>query len=171
MCLDEKTGSFLEYVDNEWRQTDSDQQSNLRLKWDNAPSSSTQQSSVAYDPYHCEVNGVKLAWNDAVQHWLPEVELNDDFMAQYQSNYGVDYDYSSMPVPEPNLPKEEPKKLTKAERRAKKREYERQQAIKNKGWVEIEDDKNTNVYVDGLPKEITDEEFAVTFFKNTKCHC
>lgn len=104
-----------------------------------------------------------MVWNEPSKQWLPEVEVNEDFLAQYNASYGVDYDYSSMPVPEPQLPKEEPPKLTKEERRTQKREWERQQAIKNQGWVDIEDDKNTNVYVDGLPKEITDEEFGVFF--------
>jgi len=30
---------------------------------------------------------------------------------------------------------------------------------KKEGWVDVDDDKNTNVYVSGLPMDVTDEEF------------
>lgn len=32
-------------------------------------------------------------------------------------------------------------------------------AKKKEGWVDVDDDKNTNVYVSGLPMDITDEDF------------
>lgn len=68
-----------------------------------------------------------------------------------------------MPKPEPTKSSndkvtEKDVPLTKEERRAKKRELEKQPVA----WVDIEDDKNTNVYVSGLPSTITEEQFTVS---------
>lgn len=41
----------------------------------------------------------------------------------------------------------------------KKYELEKPQNVQ--GWVDIDETKNTNVYVSGLPSTITEEEFIV----------
>jgi hypothetical protein len=71
-----------------------------------------------------------MSWNQTSQQWLPDVEVDEDFLAYYNASYGVQYDYASMPKPEPRktaadfedddekpLPKkEEQRQLTKEER-------------------------------------------------------
>lgn len=80
--------------------------------------------------------------------------MNEDFLAAYNASYGVQYDYDAMPAPK----KEEPKKqLTKEEKRALKREKQKEAAERAKKWVDIEENKNTNVYVSNLPADVTEE--------------
>jgi hypothetical protein len=71
-----------------------------------------------------------MSWNEASKQWLPDVEVNEDFLAFYHASYGVNYDYASMPKPEPKREaaatmddeedelrtKEPPRKLTKEEK-------------------------------------------------------
>lgn len=105
-----------------------------------------------------------MVWNAASQQWLPDVEVDEEFLAKYNVNYGLQYDYANMPKPEPahgvdeagEKHKEAP--LTKEEKKARKREMEKQPV----GWVDIGEDKNTNVYVSGLPSTITEEAFIVS---------
>ena len=42
-----------------------------------------------------------MTWNQTSQQWLPDVEVDEDFLAYYTASYGVQYDYDSMPVPKP----------------------------------------------------------------------
>lgn len=100
-----------------------------------------------------------MIWNEASQQWLPNVDVDENFLAMYHANYGVAYDYSQIATPSNTLKKEKP--LTKEEKQIKKRELEKQQNIQ--GWVDIDEEKNTNVYVSGLPSTITEEEFIVIF--------
>ncbi|KAI1730708.1 RNA recognition motif domain-containing protein [Ditylenchus destructor] len=142
LCFDSVNNTFLEYSDGEWKDAE-EENSQLKEKWDQAQSTSTAR---------CVVNGVQMVWNNATQQWLPEVDVDEDFLAVYNATYGVNYDYDT----EKGVP------LTKEEKRAKKRELEKQPVA----WVDIEDDKNTNVYVSGLPSTITEEQFTELM---TKC--
>lgn len=68
------------------------------------------------------VNGVQLTWNPVSNQWLPENEVNEDFLAAYQLNYGVEYDYESMKKPEPEKSEEQEKKVDdEDEEKTKKR--------------------------------------------------
>ena len=42
-----------------------------------------------------------MTWNETLKQWLPDIEVNEDFLAYYNANYGIQYDYDSMPKPEP----------------------------------------------------------------------
>jgi hypothetical protein len=53
--------------------------------------------------------------------------------------------------------------LTKNEKRAKKREAAAAEAERLKGWIQMDEERNTKVYVSGLPMTITEEEYIVSF--------
>lgn len=44
-----------------------------------------------------------MTWNETSQQWLPDVQVDEDFLAIYNANYGLQYDYSKMPVPKPEV--------------------------------------------------------------------
>lgn len=122
----------------------------LQKKWDSAP------PPPKPEAYKCVVDGQKMVWCPSTNQWIPDVDVNEDFLAAYNANYGVEYDYAAMPAPK----KEEPKKqLTKEEKRALKKEKQREAAERAKSWVDIGEEKNTNVYVSSLPASITEEAF------------
>jgi hypothetical protein len=72
-----------------------------------------------------------MTWNETSKQWLPDIEVNEDFLAYYNANYGIQYDYDSMPKPEaPKVvlreetteegePKKEVTKLTKEQKQVK----------------------------------------------------
>uniref|UniRef100_A0A914KR34 RRM domain-containing protein n=1 Tax=Meloidogyne incognita TaxID=6306 RepID=A0A914KR34_MELIC len=141
------------------------------------------QTSSTSDPYKCVWNGVPMTWNETSKQWLPDVEVNEDFLAYYNANYGIQYDYDSMPKPEaPKVvlkeettedgePKKEVTKLTKEQKQLKKREAKRrwaeaEAARRQQGWFEMDEEKNTTVYTSGFPPTIDEEEY-VKFM--TKC--
>jgi hypothetical protein len=53
------------------------------------------------------------------------------------------------------------KEEKKAEKRAKKREAAAATAERLKGWIQMDEEMNTKVYISGLPTTITEEEFVV----------
>jgi hypothetical protein len=153
---------FLEYINDNWQPVASESNlDELKQKWDQA--GPTQQSS-GNQSVKCVVNGVTMVWNPIGQTWIPEVDVNEDFLANYHSQYGVPTDYSSIPAPEPKKPPVEEVPLTKSQKRAKKREAAAAQAERLKGWVQMDDERNTKIYISGLPKTITEEEFIVSIF-------
>jgi len=116
---------------------------------------------------HCVVNGIPMLWNSHINQWLPNIDVNEDFIAHYNTSYGVQYDYSSLTPGTSNSDHKvtsslTDKKLSKEEKETRKREA----AERSKNWIDIEDEKNTTVYVSNLPTNITDEEF-IEFM--TKC--
>ena len=79
-----------------------------------------------------------------------------DFLAMYQANYGVQYDYSQLPASDKEIKlKQREEKLRAKEERKRKAEAEKN---KEPGWTEVNEDKN--VYVSNLPTDITEEEYA-----------
>ena len=42
-----------------------------------------------------------MSWNETSKQWLPDVVVDEDFLAYYNASYGVNYDYDSMPKPQP----------------------------------------------------------------------
>jgi len=118
-----------------------------------------EQPASADNPHRCVQNGIPMTWNEQAKQWLPDVEVDEDFLANYHLNYGVQYDYSQMQKSSEGKDGEaagtsKKAPLTKEEKKALKRE-----ADKPVGWVDIEDDKNTNVYVSGLPATINEASF------------
>lgn len=138
-------------------------QTSIAQKFPEEEDSDTNGKNLPENPYRCTVNGVQMVW--VGNAWVPDVEINEDFLACYNASYGIQYDYSSIPAPETSKNQagketsgQDTKKLTKEEREIRKREA----AERAKNWVEIEDQKNTNVYVSGLPTNITEDEFIVS---------
>ena len=90
----------------------------------------------------CEINGVSHKWNAAANSWLPDVSIDEDFVAQYQANYGVHYDYDKMEAPKPSAPVVESKpKLTKEEKRVMKRERAEAEAQRANDWIDVDQSK------------------------------
>ncbi|CAJ0565617.1 unnamed protein product, partial [Mesorhabditis spiculigera] len=148
-------GRMMKYVNEVWEEViEEDDRTLLSQLWNEQQRAETEKV----------VDGVKLKWDPTTQQWLPQ-ELDDDFLANYQANYGVAYDYSKIEVKKPVVPvekKEEKKKETKEERAKRKREN--RQKVPQQGWIENE--ANTAVYVTNLPLDIDEEEFQAFM---TKC--
>lgn len=98
-------------------------------------------------------------WDLDKKAWFPKI--TEDFIATYQANYGFSSDGASSstanvqdvtarPVEEP--PQRKNPELTDPRKRGEKRKAE-------SGWFHVEEDRNTNVYVSGLPPDITLDEF------------
>lgn len=75
------------------------------------------------------MTGISYEWSQEANEWKAKGQPNTQAVQQAQAQ--------SQPV-KIEQPKEKKKK---------------------EGWFEIDDEKNTNVYVSGLPLDITDEEF------------
>uniref|UniRef100_A0A914YGY8 17S U2 SnRNP complex component HTATSF1 n=1 Tax=Panagrolaimus superbus TaxID=310955 RepID=A0A914YGY8_9BILA len=135
---------FLEFIDSEWREVDPSQLDEIKIKYEEA------------DPYRKVVNGIPMKFNLHLQQWLPEVEVNDDFVAMYQANYGVAIDYSKLPPSEKEIKLKELEEKQKAKEERKRKATE---AGQEEGWTEISNERDTHVYVNNLPTDITDDEF------------
>ncbi|XP_040036724.1 17S U2 SnRNP complex component HTATSF1 [Gasterosteus aculeatus] len=119
-------------------------------------------------------DGTVYDWDPEKKAWFPKI--TEDFIAAYQANYGFTQDgdpdsnqaavSSSNPAaPEPQSKPSEKAKPGDSSKKQKldKQEEGTQKGEKRKpdpGWFDIEDNKNTNVYVSGLPLDITPDEFA-----------
>ncbi|VDP22310.1 unnamed protein product [Onchocerca flexuosa] len=79
-------GGFLVYEEDKWIAAKGD---DLKEKWNTA----SMTDEISGNPYRCVVDGVTMEWNQISQQWLPVVEVNEDFLAQYHSNYGINYDF------------------------------------------------------------------------------
>ncbi|XP_075232872.1 RRM1_TatSF1_like and RRM2_TatSF1_like domain-containing protein barc [Lycorma delicatula] len=96
-------------------------------------------------------------WDRDKNAWFPKVD--EDFLAQYQMNYGfVDPNKDSSPdgkKSEKTTPDEAEDKDMK-DIRPEKRKAQQQPPT----WFEIDDQNNTKVYVSNLPLDITEKEFV-----------
>ncbi|EFO19675.1 HIV TAT specific factor 1 [Loa loa] len=138
-------GGFLVYEEDKWITASSD---DLKKKWDEVDTV----GEISGNPYRCVVDGVTMEWNQISQQWLPVVEINEDFLAQYHSNYGIKYDFGQKQgssMEEKDEKSENPKPV-----KHKLHDKKEQQ-----GWVELEEERNTSVYVSNLPFSITEESF------------
>ncbi|KAM9577292.1 17S U2 SnRNP complex component HTATSF1 isoform 1-T2 [Trichechus inunguis] len=98
-------------------------------------------------------------WDLDKKAWFPKI--TEDFIATYQANYGFSNDGASSSTAnaqdvsagnagEP--PQRKPPEPTEPKKKGEKRKAE-------SGWFHVEEDRNTNVYVSGLPPDITVDEF------------
>ncbi|XP_064216984.1 17S U2 SnRNP complex component HTATSF1 [Aotus nancymaae] len=98
-------------------------------------------------------------WDLDKKAWFPKI--TEDFIATYQANYGFSSDGASSSTAnvqdvhartaeEP--PQEKAPEPTDPRKKGEKRKAE-------SGWFHVEEDRNTNVYVSGLPPDITVDEF------------
>ncbi|MCJ8742146.1 hypothetical protein PDJAM_G00078680 [Pangasius djambal] len=117
-------------------------------------------------------DGTVYDWDHDKKAWFPKI--TEDFIAAYQANYGFSEGGASAATgePQPEEPKEEKEKDEKEKDEKEKEEEvtdsgttkeEKKKGEKRKaepGWFDIEKEKNTNVYVSGLPPDITPDEFV-----------
>ncbi|XP_063169391.1 17S U2 SnRNP complex component HTATSF1 [Candoia aspera] len=121
------------------------------------------------DPYTYTdpADGTQYEWDLEKKAWFPKV--TEDFLATYHANYGFPTESSdtsasvakteSKPAPDSKAAKAqqpvEPKtsQPTDPKQKGEKRKPEA-------GWFHVEEQKNTNVYVTGLPPDITKDEFV-----------
>ncbi|KAK2499152.1 hypothetical protein MC885_003379 [Smutsia gigantea] len=98
-------------------------------------------------------------WDLDKKAWFPKI--TEDFIATYQANYGFSSDGASSStanVQNISVPTaEEPPQRKTLEPSDPKKRGEKRKA--ESGWFHVEEDRNTNVYVSGLPPDITVDEF------------
>ncbi|XP_068188180.1 17S U2 SnRNP complex component HTATSF1 [Antennarius striatus] len=123
-------------------------------------------------------DGTVYDWDHDKKAWFPKI--TEDFIAAYQANYGFREDgepdannaavsNTDSPAPEPDSQPPEIKKPGDATQKLNPEQHEtpakdaKQKGEKRKtepGWFDIDEDKNTNIYVSGLPPDISTEEFV-----------
>uniref|UniRef100_A0A0K8SSD9 17S U2 SnRNP complex component HTATSF1 n=1 Tax=Lygus hesperus TaxID=30085 RepID=A0A0K8SSD9_LYGHE len=110
-------------------------------------------------------DGTVYVWDVKKNAWFPKVD--DDFLAQYQMNYGFTDSSQTQEVPDTIEAKVEAKSEPQPEKPSvseKPSDSEKPQAVKRKQpdpptWFDIDEKDNTKVYVSNLPLDITDQEF------------
>lgn len=129
-------------------------------------------------------DGTVYDWDHEKKAWFPKI--TEDFIAAYQANYGFtkdgDPDANSAAATKPAASdsgtkppeKERPAVVSQNpgpdQKEAKPDETQdvKQKGEKRKaeqGWFDIDEDKNTNVYVSGLPPDVSTEEFVELMLK------
>ncbi|XP_077597049.1 17S U2 SnRNP complex component HTATSF1 [Stigmatopora nigra] len=113
---------------------------------------------------YTDTDGTVYDWDHDKKAWFPKV--TEDFMAAYQANYGftpegqagvaatteTETTTKSMTTQEPILDQQ-----TSVGADGKQKGEKRKA---DPGWFDMEDTKNTNVYVSGLPPDTSQEEFV-----------
>ncbi|XP_042830598.1 HIV Tat-specific factor 1 [Panthera tigris] len=98
-------------------------------------------------------------WDLDKKAWFPKI--TEDFIATYQANYGFSNDGASSSTANAQeataRTAEEPPQRKTPEPSDPKKRGEKRKA--ESGWFHVEEDRNTNVYVSGLPPDITVDEF------------
>lgn len=114
--------------------------------------------------YKDPTDGTEYEWDPVKRAWFPRI--NDDFIAQYQAQYGnfepsdekksepESVEAKESDIPEAKVAQVEPEPEP-AEVRGRKRPNEEPPQ-----WFEVSDEHNTNVYVSNLPKSMNEEEFV-----------
>ncbi|XP_073497378.1 17S U2 SnRNP complex component HTATSF1 [Phyllobates terribilis] len=115
------------------------------------------------DPYTFKdpSDGTEYEWDLDKKAWFPKI--TEDFLAIYQANYGyTPENENAEPSPAPKESKEEqkPKKEPKPEPEQSDQKAKGEKRKADPGWFNVEEDRNTNVYVTGLPPDITNDEFV-----------
>lgn len=87
-------------------------------------------------------DGTIFEWDEEKKAWFPK--LDEEFIARYQLSYGGNV--ASEPEPEKAKVELPPKPEKKQ--------------VSEPNWFEVDQAKNTKVYVSNLPSEITEEEFV-----------
>ncbi|XP_046529536.1 17S U2 SnRNP complex component HTATSF1 [Equus asinus] len=98
-------------------------------------------------------------WDLDKKAWFPKI--TEDFIATYQANYGFSNDGASSSTANvqdvSTRAAEEPPQRKTPEPSDPKKRGEKRKA--DSGWFHVEEGRNTNVYVSGLPPDITVDEF------------
>ncbi|MBN3297459.1 17S U2 SnRNP complex component HTATSF1 [Amia ocellicauda] len=117
-------------------------------------------------------DGTVYDWDHDKKAWFPKI--TDDFLAAYHANYGFNQEEPDKPSAS-GAPKTQP---AAEDSKAKKEQTEGSEAAEPKdgkqkgekrkpdpGWFSIDQEKNTNVYVSGLPLDVTPDEFVEVMSK------
>lgn len=99
---------------------------------------------------YTDADGVKFFWDKEKKAWFPKI--NDDFMAQYQMNYGF-IDNTQIKQDVEKIEEKPLEKLPQQNKGEKRKPSE-------PTWFELDNRKNTKVYVSNLPLDITEEEYV-----------
>ncbi|KAK7925788.1 hypothetical protein WMY93_008098 [Mugilogobius chulae] len=143
----------------------------------------SQRNTDGSDPYTYTdpEDGTVYDWDHEKKAWFPKI--TEDFLAAYQANYGFNPEGNpdansattasvSPPAPEhsnkPPVAEKPPEAAKTSTPEAQEAKPDKAQDVKQKaekrkaeqGWFDIDEDKNTNVYVSGLPPDIGADEFA-----------
>uniref|UniRef100_A0A0K0CZ94 RRM domain-containing protein n=1 Tax=Angiostrongylus cantonensis TaxID=6313 RepID=A0A0K0CZ94_ANGCA len=136
----EDTQEYVEYHNNQWRPLSEEDREFIQQLWYEQEAAETQA---------CHLKD--LDWNATKQEWQREDESIEDFIATYQANYGIQYDYSEFYL----ALKSEKSKSNSTEKKVEKKAGG---AAEVQGWVDMQE-KVHAVYVSNLPTDITYEEF------------
>ncbi|NXM85671.1 HTSF1 factor, partial [Oenanthe oenanthe] len=118
-------------------------------------------------------DGAAYEWDLEKKAWFPKI--TEDFLATYHANYGfhadeTDTSSASGTATESKQPvsSKTPGTQPSANETGQKQTDPKQKSEKRKlepGWFHVEEDRNTNVYVTGLPPDITKDEFVQVMSK------
>ncbi|NXM95837.1 HTSF1 factor, partial [Sylvia borin] len=118
-------------------------------------------------------DGAAYEWDLEKKAWFPKI--TEDFLATYHANYGfhadeTDTSSASGTATESKQPVSSKTSGTQpsANETGRKQTDPKQKSEKRKlepGWFHVEEDRNTNVYVTGLPPDITKHEFVQVMSK------
>ncbi|XP_041885288.1 HIV Tat-specific factor 1 [Corvus kubaryi] len=118
-------------------------------------------------------DGAAYEWDLEKKAWFPKI--TEDFLATYHANYGfhadeTDTSSASGTAVESKQPVSSKTSGTQpsANETGRKQTDPKQKSEKRKlepGWFHVEEDRNTNVYVTGLPPDITKDEFVQVMSK------
>uniref|UniRef100_A0A0N5C8N6 17S U2 SnRNP complex component HTATSF1 n=1 Tax=Strongyloides papillosus TaxID=174720 RepID=A0A0N5C8N6_STREA len=130
---------FMEYVDNEWKYiTDDKIKSSLRVRWD--PTVNEEFLAMYKMNYGTEEEvKEKVSQSEAVRMYMEEQKHEDNKDSGEKSDIDV---------------------INKKEKTKKNKNTKRPA-----GWIEFDEEKNTTVYVEGLPLDINEERFIEIFSK------
>lgn len=111
------------------------------------------------DSFRQQPDDTPYEWDLDKKAWFPKI--TEDFIATYQANYGFSNDgpsSSTANVQDVNArPTEEPPQRKTPEPTDPRKRGEKRKA--ESGWFHVDEGRNTNVYVSGLPPDITVDEF------------
>lgn len=133
-----------------------DPKSGYQYQWDNdknewvAKTQTDHKYGYENDTHtYTDAEGAKYFWDKEKNAWFPLVD--DEFLAQYQLNYGF-------------IDNTTPDKVDKPAEPPKVKETEAKTGEKRKAtvpsWFQVDDEQNNKVYVSNLPLDITEEEFV-----------
>ncbi|XP_043565015.1 HIV Tat-specific factor 1 [Chiloscyllium plagiosum] len=111
-----------------------------------------------------DADGTEFEWDCEKKAWFPKI--TEDFLATYHANYGY---IEENPENTGNSTTETEKTAAVLEKSSQSNtpqgdpKESKQKGEKRKvdaGWIDVEEQRNTNVYVSGLPPDITNDEFV-----------
>ncbi|KAM8753191.1 17S U2 SnRNP complex component HTATSF1 [Rhynchonycteris naso] len=139
---------------------DFDEQLRMQELYGDTKDGDTQKSpGKESDSFGQQPDDTPYEWDLDKKAWFPKI--TEDFIATYQANYGFSNDGASSSStdvqdvnarPDEESPQRKTPEPTDSKKRGEKRKPE-------SGWFHVDEDRNTNVYVSGLPPDITVDEF------------